>query len=544
MSIAKSSFVFAGGTLISRIAGLVRDRVVLAAFGSSPLMSGFLIAFRIPNMLREMLAEGALGSAFTKVYSSLNATDPKRAQKLLRDAFILMTIVALAVCALGIIAAPWIVKLITSESESAPLMVETATGLTRLLFPFLGFMILGAVAMGALHQKGRFFITSVSPLLFNVFSIFGALVLARVFPEYAPDWVERVFADKAITGLAVGTLLGGMAQSGLQLWGIAKELREGFRAAKGTHGFWSEDLKKMLMLMGPMTLAASAGQINTLINSYFATTAESGAVTWLYASFRLLHFPIGIFGIAISSAVLPSLSRALAKAGGKMGLEASREMQNAVELVLWLMSPCFIFFIVNDLQIVQCLYQSGRYTENDSLQTAIALQAYSYALISYGLSKVLTSFYFAMERTKYALKISLFTMGANATANFFLVGKYGHEGLAYGYSVSQALSVLLLIVGMTGNGIQFDARRMFRSLGIMVAAALAAGGLMELVLMNRGQVPALQELPIWLSSGVLILINGTICTAIFFAGALICLRTTPRDALKMLRRRRRSTVAE
>lgn len=536
MSVAKSSFVFAGGTLISRVAGLVRDRVVLAAFGSSELMSGFLIAFRIPNMLREMLAEGALASSFTKVYSSLNATDPDRARKLLRDAFLLMSVVALGVCALGIVAAPWIVQLITSEGESSRVMVETATGLTRLLFPFLGFMILGAVAMGALHQSGRFFITSVSPLLFNVFSIIGALVLARYFPEYAPDWVEKAFADKAITGLAVGTLLGGMAQSGLQLWGIGRELRQGFRASAGP--FWSEDVKKMLLLMGPMTLAASAGQINTVINSYFATTAEQGAVTWLYASFRLLHFPIGIFGIAISSAVLPALSRALARAGGAMGLEASREMQNAVELVLWLMTPCFVFYVVNDLQVVQCLYQSGRYTPNDSLQTAIALHAYSYALISYGLSKVLTSFYFAMERTKYALKVSLFTMAANAAANYFLVAKYGHEGLAYGYSVTQALSVLLLIVGMSGNGVHIESFRFFRSMGLMVSAAVLAAGAMRLVLLGSGDLQLLADLPIWLSSGVLLVVNGSLCVAVFLGAALVCLKMTPKRALDLLRRRR------
>lgn len=541
MSIAKSSFLFASGTLISRVAGLVRDRAVLAAFGASEVAEGFTIAFRIPNMLREMLAEGALGSSFTKVYSGLYTTDPARAKRLLWDAMVLMTLVALIVCAIGAFLSPWVVRLTTADTEQRQVLIATATGLTRLLFPFLGFMILGAICMGALHQRGRFFITAVSPVPYNIFSILGAVLFSKLFVTYAPDWVERVFAGKAITGLAVGVLLGGMAQFLVQLVGIWKELLEGRHAATGS--FFSPDVRKMLWLMAPMSLAASAGQINTMINQYFATTAEQGAVVWLYSSFRLLHFPIGIFGVAIGAAVLPSLSRALAKTSSIVNAEASLEMQNAVELVLWLMTPCFVFYVVNNLEVVRCLYQSGHYTAYDSEQTAVALNAYSYALISYGLSKVMTSFYFAMERTRFALKISLINVVTNAIANYLLVHRYGHEGIAYGYSLTQGLGVAMLIFGMRGHGVTLNRSRLYRSIGFMVLAGVAAGCVMRGVLMMSEGMPSMATLPVWLSSGLILLVNGVICLAFFFGLGLVCLRLTPKAAWEKLSRRRRGASA-
>lgn len=538
LSVAKSSLLFASGTLLSRIAGLFRDRIVLAVFGASEIAEGFTVAFRIPNLLREMLAEGALGSAFTKVYSSLSATDPARAKRLLWDAFRLMLLVAVAVCALGAVLSPWIVRLVTADVDHRQVLTATATGLTPLLFPFLGFMILGAVAMGALHQSGRFFLTSISPIFYNLFSILGAVVLAGLFQAYAPDWVETTFADKAITGLAVGVLLGGLAQLLVQLFGIVGELREGRRQPGGA--LLSPDVRRVLWLMAPMSLAASAGQINTMINQYFATTAESGAVMWLYASFRLLHFPIGLFGVAISAAVLPSLARALVKTEARaVGPAASREMQNAAEMVLWLMAPCFIFYVVNDLEIVRCLFQSGNYSPYDAEQTAIALHAYSYALIAYGLSKVMTSFYFAMERTRFALKVSLVNVVANALANYILVERYGHEGIAYGYSVTQALGVSLLIFGMRGHGVTLDRPRFARSLGMMAAASVLAALLMRGVLTATADLEALRALPLWLSSGLILLVNGGLCFGLFAAGALAYLRMPPRAAWRALARRRR-----
>ena len=369
MSLARSSLLFAAGTLLSRITGLVRDRAFLAVFGTSELMSAFVIAFRIPNMLREMLAEGALGSSFTKVYSGLDTIDPVRAQRLLIDALFLMVLVSAFVCSIGIVAAPLIVRLMTAENESGPLLIATATGLTRLLFPFLGFMALGAVVAGALHKKGSFFASASAPVVFNLCNIAGALSFAPLLETHGGPWIETYVAPKSITGLACGVLLGGLGQVLFQAFDLRHEIRKSFHTwrASGWSLPWSPDIKQVIVLMAPMALASGGGQVKTVINNYFATSQGPSAVVWLDSAFRLLHLPVGLFGIAIGSAVLPSLSRALAQAGGIVDGTASREIQKAVELVLWLMTPCFVFLVIHHLDLVRCLYESGRFTPEDSL---------------------------------------------------------------------------------------------------------------------------------------------------------------------------------
>ncbi len=539
MSVAKSSLLFSSGTFLSRIAGLVRDRIVLATFGASESMAAFVIAFRIPNLLREMLAEGALGNSFTKVYSSIFSTDQAKARRLLFDTVLLMTFMSVLVCVIGILCSPWIVELMTSDGQGkSDTLVKSATGLTRLLFPFLGFMTIGAVFMGALHQRGRFFITAVSPLLFNIFNIIGALWFSGLFVAYGPNWIEEVFAGKAITGFTVGVLLGGLAQMLVQFFGLTKELYAELKVWNFRFP-WSEDVGRVLVLMTPMVLAASSGQVNVVVNTIFATSVSEAAVVWLYSSFRLLHFPIGLFGVAIGVAVLPALTRSMTAAGGKVNPKSSEEIQNAIELVLWMMSPCFIFFCLNSLSIVQCLYQSGKFTPNDSLQTANALLAYSFALFSYGLSKVVVSFYFALDRTKFAFKVSLVTVFVNFTVNYFMVHRYGHVGLALGYSVTQGISVLLLLLGLRRDGITWNVPKLIRSLSVMTACVLASGALMWSL--NTFAAPHLeaQHWPIFLEALTKITINGVICGLFFVSSALIYLRLTPKSALAALKARRR-----
>ncbi len=539
MSVTKSSLLFSSGTFLSRIAGLVRDRVVLATFGASDSMAAFVIAFRIPNLLREMLAEGALGNSFTKVYSSVFSTDQARARRLLFDTVLFMTMLSVLVCVIGILVAPWVVDLMTSDGNGkSATLVKSATGLTRLLFPFLGFMTIGAIFMGALHQRGRFFITAVSPLLFNIFNIIGALWFSGLFVAYGPNWIKEVFADKAITGFTVGVLLGGFAQMMVQFFALAKELLHELKDWKFRLP-WSDDVSRVLVLMTPMVLAASSGQVNVVVNTIFATSVSEAAVVWLYSSFRLLHFPIGLFGVAIGVAVLPALTRSMTAAGGKVNPKSSAEIQNAVELVLWMMSPCFIFFCLNSLPIVQCLYQSGKFTSTDSVQTANALLAYSFALFSYGLSKVVVSFYFALDRTKFAFKVSLVTVVVNFVVNYFMVNRYGHVGLALGYSVTQGISVALLLFGLRRDGIAWNFPKLFRSLSVMIVCLIASGALMWSV--NTFAAPHLEAMhwPINFEALIKITVNGIICGLFFIAAGLVYLRITPKEALKALKARRR-----
>jgi putative peptidoglycan lipid II flippase len=540
LSVAKSSLLFSSGTFLSRIAGLIRDRVVLSVFGSSEAYAGFIIAFRIPNLLRDMLAEGALGGSFTKVYASIYTSDKAKARRLLFDMLVLMTALSVVVCTIGILLSPWLVELMTSDSPNRTSgLVATATGLTRLLFPFLGFMTIAAVLMGALHQRGQFFLTSMSPLLFNLFNIVGALWFTGLFVAYGPDWIEVVFADKAVTGFSVGVLIGGFAQMVTQFFGLTRDIIAELKEWKFRLP-WSEDVKQVLVLMAPMVLAASSGQVNVVVNTIFATSVSDAAVVWLNSSFRLLQFPIGMFGVAIAVAVLPALARAMTEAGGKVNARSSAEVQNAIELVLWFMAPCFVFFLLNALPIVQCLYQSGRFNAEDSLQTANALFAYSFALFSYGLSKVLVSFYFALERTNYAFKVSLVSVVVNYVVNSIMVRNFGHVGLALGYSVTQGVSVVLLLVGLGRNHIAWNFQKLMRSLGVMAICIMIAAGVMALTNATvLARVDAL-SLPVFISSLGKIIVNGVLCVGLFIMAGMIYMRLTPRAALQLLKSRRRN----
>jgi putative peptidoglycan lipid II flippase len=543
MSLARSSLWFAAGTLLSRLTGLFRDRTLLSVFGAGEMMSGFIIAFRIPNMLREMLAEGALGSSFTKVYSSLDSQDPERAKRLLIDSLILVGLFSIFICAIGILAAPLVVRLMTSEAESGPSLVLTATGLTRILFPFLSFMSLGAIISGALHKKGSFFISSSSPVFFNIMNITGAVVFAPLLETYGGDWIARWIAPKAITGLAIGVLLGGLGQLIAQSYDLRQDLYLGYLNIKKT-GFrnpWTPDVKHMLLLMAPMALAAGGGQIKTVVNNYFATTQGPGAVVWLDSAFRLLHLPVGLFGIAISAAVLPSLSRALASTDGVANQTASKEIQKAVEMVLWLMTPCFVFLLINHQDLVSCLYQSGRFGAEDSFQTSRALFAYSFATISYGLSRVMTSFYFAFERTKFAFFVSFGNISLNLLANWIMVDRFGHVGLAWGYSLSQGVSLVPLIWGMTGRGIQFERSKFLRCLSSLTLAAILGGLAMAFLRSEWFNPLVIQDgfsgFPLWLQKGFLLGCSSLVCCVIFAGGLLIYLKISPSHLFQIMRRR-------
>jgi putative peptidoglycan lipid II flippase len=514
----------------------VRDRLVLTNFGANVYLDAFYVALGIPNLVREMLAEGSLGSAFTKVFAEISTEDEARAKKLLQDSIYLMILVGVALSMLGIVAAPWIVQLMTMmtpDTEDGRTLVTTATGLARLLFPFLGFMIVASVAMGALHQKRKFFLTAAAPMLFNVGYIFGAAVLSYWMAESGPEWVETYFQNKAVTGLAVGVLLGGLGQLLIQIWGIGADLR-GMKLKLKPFPF-SNDLKKVFILMGPMVLASSAGQINQIINRNFATSLEAGSVTWLYSAFRLLHMPIGIFGVAIGVATLPALTEKLTRNKFKFDELASKEAQVSIELVLWLMLPCFVFFHTAGLDLITLIYQGGAFTAQDSMQVYLALGMYSFAVFGYGLNKVFTSIYFAVDRTDYAMRVSFISIAINFVTNYLMVEKYGHVGLAMAFTATISVNTLLLMFGLRRENILINWARLGRSVGLIVVSGAVAYGLSFYI----GQLMESQVLTSWGATGrafTLCLTKGVIIVICGTAAASVYLKTSPMGLIMLLRR--------
>ena len=444
MSVAKNTFFFTVGTVLSRALGLVREAVLAAVFGASSLLDAFFVANRIPNMLREMLAEGALGSSFTQRYSKLKENDPGRARSLVFNMMIVVfSLVGLITC-VGIFFAPEIVKLLTLAAKNQPQeFYDNTILLTRILFPFILIMSLTSIVTGVLHQKGKFFVSAVSPIALNLGYILGALVLAGLSEQYLSDRLSGLGVSPKLFGLALGVLLGGLGQGLWQALPVLKLLKP-----YGKISVINEDTKAILLMMVPMILGSSAGQINVLVNTNFATSLESGAVSWLGLSFRILQLPIGLFGVAIASVILPSLTKKIAVTGSMSSTEVGREFQNAVELVIWLMAPCMIGIMFAGEDIISLLLRGGKFDSYAVEMTGKALSAYGIGVIGYGLIKVLTNYFYATERTKYPMKVSFISIFLNFTINFYLVSKFGHVGLAYTAASIFCLNALMLAWGL------------------------------------------------------------------------------------------------
>lgn len=470
MSLAKSSFLFAVGTFLSRLTGVIRESVLAGIFGANILLDSFIVANRIPNLLRELLAEGALGASFTQVFANLKEKDDaQRARLFLIQSLQFFSLLIILICILGMIFAPQIVRAMTlfsTESIQHESFLHNTVGLTRILFPFIAFMTIGAIASGALHQKSRFFTSAISSVALNLGYIVGAVFFARVLVNYGPEWIDNSIADRSVVGLALGVLLGGFTQTFIQVVGVGSHE---WRGAKIPRTFpWSKDLKKVCTLMGPMIIAGSAGQINVLVNTNFATSLQEGAVTWLNFSFRVLQLPIGIFAVGVGVISLPALTRTIARNGSSQ--EIGGKLQEALSLVSWLVVPCLCFTLLNSLAMTQLLYQHGKFSSVDTIATSEALFYYSFSLIAYGLLKVLTSYYYASERTKFAMKVSLISIGVNLCANFFFVSKLGHNGLALSTSCTLTLNALLLCLGLRKDRLDWQISKLFKSLFLMSAA--------------------------------------------------------------------------
>ncbi len=474
MSVGKSALKFAVGTVLSRLSGLVRDVVVAGLLGAGHLNDAFVIAQRIPNLLRDMLAEGALGSSFTKTYTSLRHNDPDAAETLLFQMIYLGLLFTSLLILAGIVFAPQLVALMSVGSVQDARFSENAEIMTKILFPSLGMSVLGAIAMGALYEKGRFFLNAVIPILANLGVIAGGVALAPLLSHFFPLWAEGLGDPRAL-GLAWGTLLGFALQMCAALWSVRHTLRLGMKEMLGRIP-WSPEIKKVLVLMGPAAIASSAGPINSIVNTNFATDVGPGAVTWLNYAFRILQLPIGIFGVAVGVAALPSLTRAVSRAHKRVNEDVSLQLEQAVSLVTWFLFPCMVYMLVNYELIIRTLFRVGRFTETDVQATGQALFAYSFGLIAYGWIKVFTSFFYAIDKTSYAMRVSLFGIGLNYVGNLMLVHSFGHKGLAFTSSTTLSMNALLLCTGATLNGVRWNGLRVRKDLCALAFAGIISYG--------------------------------------------------------------------
>ena len=466
--LAKAAGLVSSMTLVSRLLGLVREQVFAALLGAGYHSDAFRIGFRIPNLLRDLFAEGALSAAFLPTYARTRKEGGQEAGFRLANGILSFLAVVLGVVVLLAIALAWpIVATIAPGFDDAPGKAELTVRLTRVMMPFLPLVSFAAVAMGMLNAEGRFGIPALSPALFNVVTIAWAVVL----------WRMGLGPDQIVLGWALGTLAGGLAQFLIQVPSL-RRLGWRFRPlwAPGDPG-----LRQVGRLMAPATVGLAAVQVNIFVSSIFASQ-EPGAVSWLDYAFRLLYLPIGLFGVAVGTIATAGLARRAAEADFE-GLR--RTLRQSLSMLAYLTIPASVGLMALGVPVVRLLYERGRFTAADTQQTALALVLYSIGLIGYTGVKVLAPAFYALGTPRVPLAASALAVVTNLAVIFLGHGALGFRAIALGTALGSLLNAGWLLVvfqrrlgGLLGQGLFRGILRMAAAAAVMgVLARLAAGAL-------------------------------------------------------------------
>jgi putative peptidoglycan lipid II flippase len=457
--LARSAGITGAATLTSRILGLARDQVLAAFFGAGSDMDAFVVAFRIPNLVRDLFAEGAMSAAFVPTFTrrlTLNGKDD--AFQLGNNLINALLVVTGVVVAAGFAFAGPLVTAYAGDFSRVPGKLELTITLTRTMLPFLTMVSVAAAVMGMLNSLHHYFMPALSPAAFNVATIAGAFALAPAMPAFG--WPP-------ITAIAIGALVGGVLQAAVQ-WPSLR--REGFRY-RAVLDMRDPGLHQVLVLMGPGTIGLAATQVSLFVNTLLATSQEAGAVSWLAYAFRLMYLPIGLFGVSIATATLPAVSRYAAvddRAGTRQAVA------EALAMTTVLCVPATFGLVTLAEPIVRLLFQRGRFSPGDTLSTAAALRWYAIGLLGYASVRVVTPVFYAIRRSKVPVVISLCTIALSIVVNVALVHVMGFRGLALGTSVAVLANgaALLAVLHRELSGIEH------RALALTFVKTVGAAGFM------------------------------------------------------------------
>jgi putative peptidoglycan lipid II flippase len=440
-------------TMASRVLGLVRDQLFAILVGANRYSDAFVVAFRIPNLLRDLFAEGALSSAFVPTFADAHRNRGPAAAWTLANAVVgvVLAVVGALVLAGAVFADALVAAIAPGIAEPA-----LAASLTRLMMPFLLVVSLAAVAMGMLNAQGRFTAPALAPALFNVGSIAVGLAL------WAAGWPP----ERAVVGWSAGTMLGGLLQLGVQLphlRGLGYRIRPRLsRAALADPG-----VRRIGRLMGPAVIGLSATQVNIVVNTWFASH-EVGANSWLQFAFRLMHLPLGVFGVAIATVAGAGVAQ---RAAAKDMVAVRATLGSALRHVAFLNVPSAVGLAVLAHPIIALIYEHGRFGAADTVATAQALLFYALGLYAYSAVKVLAPAFYALDDTRVPLLGSVLGMGANVALNAALYPVLGFRGVALGTSLAAAANVAVLGVAWRRHGGLREAR-LVPHLGRVVAACV------------------------------------------------------------------------
>ena len=465
MNLLRAASTISLFTLGSRVTGLFRDVLLASLFGANAWMDAFNVAFRIPNLLRRLFAEGAFSQAFVPVLAHTRSADGDDATRRLIDAAATVLFWALvATCAVGIVASPLVVWAMASGLER----FDNAVVMTRLMFPYIGFMSLVALSSGVLNTWKRFAMPAATPVLLNVSIIACAWWLA---PRFAAWGIEPIYA------LAAGVMLGGVLQLAVQLPALAAIgafPRIGLLPGAVRAAWHHPGVARILGQMGPALLGVSVAQFSLLINTQIASHQGVGAVSWLFYADRLMEFPTALLGVALGVVLTPQLAAAQ---GRNDGAAYSALLDWGLRLVLLLALPCAVALLVFSNALVAVLFQRGAFSAADVQKTVSALMGYGVGLIGLVAVKILAPGFYARQDTRTPVKIAIWVLVLTQVFNLMFVPFLGHAGLALSIGCGALVNAACLFVGLKRRGAYVPAPG-WRGFALRVAVANIALGML------------------------------------------------------------------
>lgn len=454
--IAKAAGLIGLATFSSRILGFVRDMILARMFGAAMVADAFFVAYRIPNMLRELFAEGSMSAAFIPVFTEyLNKRSKEEARELASAVFTALLVIVSAICLLSILAAPWIVRFIAPGFGDEPGKLDLTTMLSRFMFPYLLFISLAALTMGMLNSLRAFAVPAFSPVMFNVCIISAALWLS-------PHLTEPIF------GVAIGVVAGGAVQFFMQLPSLKRHrMMIGLRYEPFHPG-----VKRIGVLILPAMVGLSVTQVNILVTTLLASFLPEGSQAYLFYGMRLVLFPLGIFGVALGTAILPTMAKQTSE--GQIQ-ELKQTLSFGLRLVFFIIIPAMIGLMTLRVPIIHLFFEHGRFTAQATLGTASALLFYCFGLPAFAGIRIVVAAFYSLQDTKTPVKVAMAAMAANIVLCLLLMRPLLHGGLALATSISAVLNfgLLIWIIHRRLDGIEWPV--ILRSVGHTVAATIPVG---------------------------------------------------------------------
>jgi len=484
-------------TMSSRVLGLVRDLALAHVFGATHAMDAYTVAFRIPNLLRDLFAEGAMSSAFVPSFTRVLTLEGRAAAWRLGNlAITALLLITGGLALLGAVFAWPIVSFAAEGFAAVPGKLELAVSLARVMFPFLALVAVAVCFMGMLNSLHRFFIPAFSPAMFNI----GTLAtMAVLIPVLRGRGINPIYA------VAVGTLVGGLGQIVVQ-WPVLRQ--EGFRYRPAID-FRHRALREVLSQMGPGTMALAAVQVNVLVNTMLATSQGEGAPSWLNFAFRVMYLPMGLFGLSIATAAVPTLARA---AVDEDGAAMRATFSSAIRMMLVLNVPAAMGLVALATPIVELLFQHGSFTRQATVATAAALVFYAPGLIGYSVIKLAAPAFYALRDSRTPVAISALSVAVNVALNLVLVRLLGFRGLALGTTLSGLFNAALLLWrlatrmgGVDGRRVAVTFAKTLIAASVMAAAAWLAEHWLVGLLPSPSTAARLVRVGVSISTGVVVL---------------------------------------